>query len=134
MSAEANKNVVLSFFENFSAGKVDAALALMADTATWWVAGKPDKFVLAGTKTKTQFAELLQGIGTAMPKGLRVTPKGLTAEGDRVAAEAESYGETATGKIYNNLYHFLFEVRDGQIQAVREYFDTMHAKEVLVDS
>jgi len=133
MSAEANKNVVLSFFENFSGGKVDAALALMSDTATWWVAGKPDKFVLAGTKTKTQFAELLQGIGTAMPKGLRVIPKGLTAEGDRVAAEAESYGETATGKIYNNLYHFLFEVRDGKIQAVREYLDTMHAKEVLVD-
>jgi hypothetical protein len=123
----------LSFFENFSAGKIDAALALMADTATWWVAGKPDKFVLAGTKTKTQFAELLQGIGTAMPKGLQVTPKGLTAEEDRVAAEAESYGETATGKIYNNLYHFLFEVRDGKIQAVREYLDTMHAKEALVD-
>jgi uncharacterized protein len=133
MSAEANKNVVLSFFENFSAGKVDAALALMADTATWWVAGKPDKFVLAGTKTKTQCAEIVKEIVTAMPKGLRVTPKGLTAEGDRVAAEAESYGETATGKIYNNLYHFLFEVRDGKIQAVREYLDTMHAKEVLVD-
>jgi ketosteroid isomerase-like protein len=133
MSAEANKNVVLSFFEHTSAGKIDVALALMADTATWWVAGQPDKFVLAGTKTKTQFAELLQGIRTAMPKGLRVTPKGLTAEGDRVAVEAESYGETATGKIYNNLYHFLFEVRDGKIQAVREYLDTMHAKEVLVD-
>lgn len=133
MSAEANKNVVLSFFENFSAGKIDAALALMADTATWWVAGKPDKFVLAGTKTKTQFAEIVKGIGTAMPKGLRLTPKGLTAEGDRVAAEVESNGETATGKIYNNLYHILFEVRDGKIQAVREYLDTMHAKEVLVD-
>lgn len=133
MSAEANKNVVLNFFENFSAGKVDAALALMADSATWWIAGKPEQFVLAGTKTKAQFAELLNGIGEAMPKGFRVTPKGLTAEGDRVAAEAESYGEKATGKIYNNLYHFLFEVRDGKIQAVREYLDTMHAKEVLVD-
>lgn len=133
MSAEKNKNVVLGFFENFSAGKVDAALAMLADTATWWVAGNPEKFVLAGTKTKAQFAELLNGIGAAMPKGLRVTPKGLTAEGDRVAVEAESYGETATGKVYNNLYHFLFEVRDGKIQAVREYLDTMHAKEVLVD-
>lgn len=133
MSAEANKNLVLNFFENFSAGNVDAALALMADTATWWVAGKPDKFALAGTKTKAQFAKLVQGIGAAMPKGLRVTPQGLTAEGDRVAAEAESYGEMATGKIYNNLYHFLFEVRDGKIQAVREYLDTMHAQEVLVD-
>jgi uncharacterized protein len=133
MSAEVNKNIVRSFFENFSAGKVDAALGLMADTATWWVAGNPDKFVLAGTKTKAQFVELVQGIGVAIPKGLRVTPKGFTAEGDRVAVEAESYGETASGKIYNNLYHFLVEVRDGKIQAVREYLDTMHAKEVLVD-
>lgn len=133
MSVETNKNLVLNFFENFSAGKVNAALALMADSATWWIAGKPEQFVLAGTKTKAEFAELLNGIGAAMPKGLRVTPKGLTAEGDRVAAEAESYGETATGKIYNNLYHFLFDVRDGKIQAVREYLDTMHAKEVLVD-
>ena len=133
MSAEANKQVVLRFFEHFSAGKFDAALALLADTATWWVAGNPDTFGLAGTKTKAQFAELVRGIEAAMPKGLRVTPKGLTAEGDRVAVEAESYGETASGKIYNNRYHFLFEVRGGKIQAVREYLDTMHAKAVLVD-
>jgi ketosteroid isomerase-like protein len=133
MSTEANKRVVLNFFAQFSAGKLDAALALMADTATWWVAGKPETFALAGTKTKAQFAELLQGLGTAMPKGLHVTPKGFTAEDDRVAVEAESYGETAGGKIYNNQYHFLFEVRDSKIQAVREYLDTLHAKEVLVD-
>jgi len=132
-SAEANKQVVLSFFENFSACKVDAALALLADTATWWVAGNPDQFALAGTKTKAQFVALVQGIGAAMPKGLRVTPKGITAEGDRVAVEAESSGETASGKIDNNLYHFLCAVRGGKIQAVREYLDTMHAKEVLVD-
>jgi uncharacterized protein len=62
-----------------------------------------------------------------MPKGLRVTPKGLTAKGARVAVEAESYGETASGKVYNNLYHFLVEVREGKIQAVRAYIDTMHA-------
>ncbi len=132
MSAEANKKLVLGFFENFSSGKFDEALAMMADNATWWVAGKPDKFPLAGTKSKTQFAELVKGIGAAMPKGLRITPKGVTAEGDRVALEAESYGELANGKVYNNLYHFLIEVRDGKIQAVREYLDTMHANEVLV--
>jgi hypothetical protein len=129
MSAEANKKVVLGFFENFSAGNADAALALMSDNATWWVAGK---FALSGTKTKAQFAELVKGLGAAMPKGLRLTPKGITAEGDRVAVEAESYGELANGKVYNNQYHFLIEVRDGKIQAVREYLDTIHANEVLV--
>jgi len=133
MSIETNKNVVLSFLEDFSVGKIDAALSLMDDTATWWLAGKPDEFALAGTKTKTQFAEIVKGIVTAMPKGLQMTPRGITAEGDRVAVEAESYGETVAGKIYNNLYHFLFEVRDGKIQSVREYLDTMRVKELLED-
>jgi uncharacterized protein len=132
MSAEDNKKIVVSFFENFSTGKMEQALGMMADNATWSVMGKPDKFALAGTKTKAQFSELVKGIGAAMPKGLRVTPKGITAEGDRVAVEAESYGETANGKVYNNMYHFLVEVRGGKIQAVREYLDTIHAQDVLV--
>jgi hypothetical protein len=132
MSAEDNKKVVLAFFENFSSGKMQEALAMMADNATWSVMGKPDKFALAGTKTKAEFSELVKGIGAVMPKGLRVTPKGITAEGDRVALEAESYGEHANGKIYNNMYHFLVEVRNGKIQAVREYLDTIHAQDVLV--
>ena len=132
MSAEENKKIVLGFFENFSSGKMEQALGMMADNATWSVMGKPDKFALAGTKTKAQFSELVKGIGAAMPKGLRVTPKGVTAEGDRVALEAESYGETANGKVYNNMYHFLIEVRGGKIQAVREYLDTIHAQDVLV--
>jgi ketosteroid isomerase-like protein len=129
MSAEDNKKIVLSFLENFSAGKADAALALMADNATWWIAGK---FEMSGTKTKAQFTEMLKGMGAVMPKGMRITPKGITAEGDRVALEAESYGEAANGKIYQNQYHFLVEVRNNKIQAVREYMDTMHAKEVFI--
>jgi Ketosteroid isomerase-related protein len=133
MSIEANKKLVLSFIENFSAGRFDAMLAQMADTFTWWVAGKPESFSLAGTMTKAQFDELIiKGIGAVFPKGLRLTPKALTAEGDRVAVEAESYGEMVNGKVYNNLYHFLIEVRDGKIQAVKEYMDTLHAKEVIL--
>ena len=52
MSAEANKKVVLSFFENFSAGKAVEALGQMSDNATWTVMGRPESFALAGTKTK----------------------------------------------------------------------------------
>lgn len=129
MSADANKGVVLGFFENFSAGKFDDALAMMRDDATWWVAGK---FELSGTKTKAEFGQLVKGIGSAMPNGLKITPKSLVAEGTNVAVEAESYGELANGKVYNNQYHFLVELADGKIIAVREYLDTMHAKEILV--
>jgi len=131
MSVEANKKLVLSFFENFSAGKAETFLAQMTDTATWEVILKPGELPIPGMMTKAQFGELIQGIGAEFPKGLRLTPKALTAEGDRVAVEAEGYGETTKGKVYNNRYHFLIEVQDGKIQAVREYTDTIHAKDVL---
>jgi len=128
MSIEDNKRVVLGLFENLSAGKGDAVLGALADSATWWVQGK---FPLSGTKNKKEFAELVGQLGANIDGGLRVTPKGITAEGDRVAVEAESYAKMKNGKTYQNTYHFLFTVRDGKIQAVKEYLDTMHANEVL---
>ncbi|QOU04426.1 nuclear transport factor 2 family protein [Pseudomonas fluorescens] len=132
MSLEKNKQLVTRYFDNISNGKIDSALELLADTATWWVAGNPEEFGLAGTKNKSQFAKMIKEIGTVMPKGIRIIPKGITAEGDRVALEAETVAETTNGKIYNNLYHYLFVVRDGKIQAVREYLDTIHAKDILL--
>jgi ketosteroid isomerase-like protein len=128
MSVEENKKIVLGFIENLSAGNANAVFGAMADSATWWVAGN---FALSGTKTKAQFAELIGQLGPKIDGGLRVTPKGVTAEGDRVAVEAESYAKMKNGKTYQNLYHFLFVVRDSKIQSVKEYLDTAHAADVL---
>lgn len=128
MSAEDNKKVVLGFFENMNAGNGAAVLGALADSATWWVLGN---FPLSGTRTKAQFAQLIGELGSKIDGALRVTPTGVTAEGDRVAVEAESYAKMKSGKTYQNKYHFLFVVRDGKIQQVKEYLDTMHANEVL---
>ena len=132
MSAEENKRLVLGLFEDMSAGNAEAALGALADNATWWIAGNPQNFPLAGTKTKAQFAEILRGIGEAMPQGFKMTPSGVTAEDNRVAIEVESYGELANGKVYRNQIHFLVECETGKITAVREYLDTMHANDALV--
>ena len=40
-------------------------------------------------------------------------------------------GAHVSGKTYHQRYHFLFRVRDGKIAELREYFDTMHANDVL---
>jgi hypothetical protein len=56
----------------------------------------------------------------------------MTAEDDRVSVESETYGViTATGKVYNNTYHYLFTIRDSKIVSVREYMDTEHIQDVL---
>jgi uncharacterized protein len=133
MSSEANKAIVRRFWETFSAGRLDEALSLMSDDATWWIAGNPKKFALAGTKTKAEFRALVEELSKLAPGGLHVTPKAFTAEGDRVAVEAVSHAELSNGRVYANEYHFLIEVREGKIRSVREYLDTMHTKEIFVD-
>ena len=123
-----NKAVVTSFWEAFSASSFDDALALLTDDASWWVAGTTD---ISGTYDKAQFAELVAGVADGTENGVQVTPSRMTAEGDRVSMEATSYGLMKDGKEYKNIYHFMHELRDGKICAVREYMDTEHVTEVF---
>jgi ketosteroid isomerase-like protein len=90
MGAEENKKVVLGMLEAMTAGNMSAVSNALADSATWWVAGS---FPLSGTMTKAKFCELFGNVGASTENGLRLTPKGITAEGDRVAVEAESYAK-----------------------------------------
>lgn len=128
MSNEANKQLVVAFMEAFSRGQTDKMLGMLTDSATWWVAGN---FPLSGTWNKRAFADLLGGVAGSCKGPIRLTPKAFTAEGDRVAVETESYAELKNGRVYKNQYHFLFEIRDGKIERVREYLDTMHANEIF---
>jgi ketosteroid isomerase-like protein len=126
-----NRKIITEFMEVFSSGDVDGILSYLSDSATWWVAGNIPG--ISGTKDKAAFGEMLSGISEATTTGaIRLTPLGITAEGDRVAVETESYTELKNGRVYNNLYHFLFEVRDGKIESVKEYLDTEHTTAVFV--
>ncbi|MEM9621657.1 MAG: hypothetical protein AAF993_08415, partial [Pseudomonadota bacterium] len=86
---------------------------------------------ISGTYSKSAFRELVEGVVGGTRAGVQLTPTGITAEGDRVAVEAVSSGETLDGKTYNNEYHFLFVCRNGKLTAVREYMDPMHVREVF---
>jgi uncharacterized protein len=134
MSTEqTNKSVVAQYLEAFSRGDVAGLVALMTDDSTWWVSGRIDG--LSGTYPRDDFAKLVEGAKAAYKTGaLKITPSSMIAEGDKVAAEAESYAELLDGKTYNNFYHFLFTMRDGKIAAVKEYMDTLHAKQVFFDA
>ncbi len=132
MSIEDNKRVACEFFSRFSANDIAGALDTMADDATWWIAGKKDSVPVAGVKSKEQIARVFLRMVSQLKDGLRMTVKSVTAEGDRVALEVTSYGELMNGRVYNQEYHTLMEVRGGKISAVREYLDTQHVLEVWI--
>jgi ketosteroid isomerase-like protein/catechol 2,3-dioxygenase-like lactoylglutathione lyase family enzyme len=126
MSLDDNKRVAREFFSRLSASDLDGALALMAGDATWWIAGKPGSVPVCGTLSKEQFGKLIRRMVGRTNGGLRVTIKGMTAEGDRLAVELASHGELTDGRVYDQEYHVLLEIREGTIRAAREYLDTQH--------
>jgi ketosteroid isomerase-like protein len=127
---EQNKNLARRFIDAISRADVDAIVDAYADDGCCWTAGS---MPISGTFSAKQVAEASRLVLTAFPDGLRFTIKSMTAEGDRVAIEAESHGKHASGKLYNNQYHFLMRARDGKIVEWKEYMDTMHANDVLCE-
>jgi ketosteroid isomerase-like protein len=126
MSMEANKQVARRFFERFSANDIQGALDTMSDDATWWIAGKKEQMPAAGLYGKEKIGRLFYNLTGQLKGGLKMTVKGMIAEGDKVAVEVESYGELKNGRVYRQEYHPLMTIRDGKISAVREYLDTQH--------
>lgn len=133
MSNEQNKQIVSDFFERFSAADVAGALDMLSELVIWKAMGRKGGLPLSGERDKQAIGELIAGVKAAFPSGINLKPTGWTCEGDRVAVEVESYAEKANGTVYNNFYHFLVVVVDGKIDTVKEYFDTLHVKQVFID-
>lgn len=131
MPESANpKTVVENFFATFSTGDVDRIMDGLTDDASWWVSGTIDG--MSGTNSKQQLGDLLRAVVPLYRYGaLKITPTSMIAEGKMVAAEAESYAELTSGKVYNNRYHFLIEVDGDHIRSVKEYSDTHHMLETF---
>ena len=131
MSIEDNKEIVRKFCGLFNTGNIPAILGTMAEDATWWVNGKSHLYDGAGIRTKSDMEKSWQGLYSRLEGGLQLNIVAMTAEDNRVAAEVRSFGPTTVGTVYENDYHFLFCIRDGEIAEVREYGDMMHAVEIF---
>ncbi|MGV3768515.1 MAG: nuclear transport factor 2 family protein [Sphingobium phenoxybenzoativorans] len=125
VSQEAeNKALVTAFFADVDAGRADAAFARLApDVAFELIAPAPHGGLYDRDGLSRFFAEVMAP-AMAGPFSVKVT--GMTAEGERVAVETVSDCVNGSGMLYNNRYHSLFVIRDGQIVALREYLDSAH--------
>ncbi len=124
---EQNKRVVTAFIDDLSANRYDEAWALVRPDAELWIL--TERRVIS----PAQYAEMYDQLITTrfVEAGVKITIEQLTAEEDRVAARCESYGEMKNGRVYNNLYHFLFQLEDGLIVKLWEFSDSHHARTVL---
>jgi ketosteroid isomerase-like protein len=122
MSVEANKDVVRRYMQAVMDADIATIESLQHKDVKWWVLG-------VGALDRDSFnASVRSGLLSAEKRVVTIT--GMTAEGDRVAYEAE--GEmTFPDKVYRNVYHNLLIIRDGLIVEGREYMDTKAVQEAF---
>jgi ketosteroid isomerase-like protein len=119
MGLEANRAAAIRLLKTVAKGHLD--MDILAQDAVWWVPGRPEMPL-------AQFIPGFEGFKQALNGEGRMEIRGITAEPDRFAIEAESFFPLKDGRTYNNTYHFLVEFRDDRVIRVKEYCDTACVK------
>lgn len=125
-----SKLVLRAYVAAVEAGDLPAIREAFAPDATWTLAA--GDLPTSGTWTGRD-AIVDDFLGGAMayyePGSVSLEITAMIAEGDQVALQWTSRARTRDGNPYENGCIGLFTVRDGRIQAVREYMDTLYASE-----
>jgi ketosteroid isomerase-like protein len=125
------RSVVERYVAAVEAGNGAAIRDAFAESATWRLFGD---MPMSGTwrGRDTIIDEFLAGaLGHYEPGSIRLEITAIVADGDRAVVEWTSRARTRRGEPYENFCVGVFTVRDGKIQAVREYMDTAYATRML---
>jgi len=85
-----------------------------------------------GTMEKAAYQRLVRLLAKMCEGPLIFTINALTADADRVVAEAVSHATLVNGERYSNTYVFVFRIRDGKIASVAEHYNAITARDQLV--
>jgi ketosteroid isomerase-like protein len=124
--AARNKRLVETFIAAQSAGRLDDAWSMLDPDGTWWMLTERRAVPIA------TYVDLWNTLITQQfPDGLVIELKEVTAEGEYVAARAESHGVMDNGVAYNNIYFFQFRIVGDKIVQAWEHGDTQHVWNTL---
>ncbi|WP_068072423.1 nuclear transport factor 2 family protein [Novosphingobium lentum] len=130
MAIEQNKDVVRRYFDAVNSTQPDRVMALLADDFHFKaMLREPDW--LGGEMGREKFSSAMVAMSDLMTSPIQMQIVSMTAEDDRVAVEATSYGPMKAGPAYANSYHFVFRVRDEKIFEVLEYSCSYHAAQIF---
>ena len=125
---EKSRALALEFIRRLSEGDTAGFLSMYHPEAQLWTSGNT---LISGYYSREEIENSAALVLDAFPDGLRFTVQATTAEGKRVAVEAQSEGMHSSGQLYQNRYHFLFRFKDGLIVELKEYMDTERVTDIL---
>jgi ketosteroid isomerase-like protein len=118
---QANKQVVRDFLSALGRGDVEAIARTLSPEVKAISTGTS---FMSGTRDYDTILSTAGTLGSITRDGIDFEILSMTAEEDRVSAEAKGRSTLVNGTPYDNEYHFLFTVRGSSIVQIREYFCT----------
>jgi uncharacterized protein len=126
-----SKAVVQRYVAAVAAGDAQTVRELFAPSAIWTLAA--GDLPIAGTWDGRD-AIIDDFLATAqsyyVPGSITIEITGMVAEADQVVVQWTSRAQTPAGRAYENGCIGVFTIAGGQIQQVREYMDTLYARNV----
>lgn len=123
MTTNSAEAIVEAFFSAVSAG--DLPDSLLTPDMTGWITTQ-------GTLDKATYQGLIRLLARMLDGPLHFTVDSVTAQDDRIVAEARSTGRLVNGENYAQTYVYVFRIRDGRIASVAEHYNALVAQEKLV--
>ena len=128
MSAEDNKEFVLSSYRAFASQDKQQIGSFFAPDAAWVVPEGNATVLALGRSTgwigREAIVKYLTEDIARLFSNTKVDFLSVTADGDNVIIEQAYEGTVCNGRIYKMVFCFIFVVRDRLIHQVRAYFDT----------
>jgi uncharacterized protein len=126
-----SKSVLRRYVAAAQAGDEEAIREVFAEDATWTI--QAGQLPISGTWSGRD-AIIDEFLAAAMsryaPGSASLEITGMIAGGDQIVLQWTSRARTREGRPYENGCIGVFTIRDGRIQDVREYMDTLYASEV----
>lgn len=123
MAAQDPRSVVEAFFAAVAAGELPDSM-LTADMTGW--------ITTQGTVDKASYQGMIRVLARMTEGPLDFTIDAVTAQDDRIVAEAHSTGRLVNGEDYAQTYVYVFRMRDGLIASVAEHYNALVAQEKLL--
>ena len=114
--AHRHHDLARAYFAAVTAGELPDSL-LTPDMTAWTTT--------QGTMAKAQYQHLIRLLARMCREPIVFTIAAITAEDDRVLAEARSQAVLINGEPYANTYVFAFRIRDGGIAHIAEHYNAL---------
>jgi hypothetical protein len=125
-----NKERLEFVFAETAKGNGQPFLDVLAEDARWTITG-----TTGWSKTYQGKAAILRDLigplRRILASPLKSHARRMIAEGDLVSVEGRGENLTRDGRPYENTYCWIFEFRDGEVEAITEYADTELFRSVL---